>query len=128
MRAAICIALLAGTLLASSPARAEADGPDFYRVTGVAANDTLAIRAAPSPRARRLGSIPPSADGIRNLGCRGGLAFAEWSRATPAAREAAARRRWCRVVWKGVTGWAAGRFLAEGSGPLRGALSPATTR
>ena len=40
-------------------AEAEADGPDFYRVTGVAADDVLNIRAEPSPHATHVGSIPP---------------------------------------------------------------------
>jgi uncharacterized protein YraI len=109
---------IAVALLAVPPAaRAEADGPDYFRVTGVAADDVLNIRAAPSPRARILGAIPPDGNGIRNRGCRGGLSFAEWERASPAAREAADRRRWCRVTWRGMTGWVAGRFLAEGRAP-----------
>ncbi|MCT8972607.1 SH3 domain-containing protein [Microbaculum marinisediminis] len=95
----------------------EADGPDFFRVVNVAADDALNIRTAPDADADRIGAIPPDTDGVRNLGCQGGLGFAEWEKATPAEREAAARNRWCRVSWGGVEGWVAARFLAEGAAP-----------
>jgi uncharacterized protein YraI len=110
----ICLAAGAGT------AMAEASGPDFFRVVNVAADDMLNIRAAPDAGAEKLGAIPPGADGVRNLGCEGGLSFAEWQTATPAEREAAEQRRWCRVAYGGVEGWAAARFLAEGAAPQAG--------
>ncbi|SIO47781.1 Heat shock protein HslJ [Rhodovulum sp. ES.010] len=112
-----CAGVLIGLVVAAPPGRAEADGPDFFRVTGVAADDVLNIRAAPDARAGKVGEIPPGADGLRNRGCKGGLGFADWQAATEAEREAAARDRWCRVVFEGVEGWAAARFLAEGSAP-----------
>jgi len=100
----------------SAHLRAEADGPDFYQVTGVADDDVLNVRAAPSPHAKKLGAIPPGADCVRNLGCRGGLTFEEFTTLSPA--EQAARRRanprWCRIDYQGVTGWVAGRYLVEG--------------
>jgi hypothetical protein len=64
-----------------------------------------------------VGRIPPNGDGIRNLGCEGGLSFTEWQAASEADRAAAARSRWCRVSFDGIEGWSAGRFLAEGSAP-----------
>jgi heat shock protein HslJ len=97
--------------------RAEADGPDYFRVTGVAENDVLNIREAPEAGAAKLGGIPWNGDGIRNLGCQGGLSFAEWEAATEAERRAAAQTRWCRVSYGGIEGWAAGWFLAEGAYP-----------
>ncbi|WP_436637830.1 SH3 domain-containing protein [Microbaculum sp. FT89] len=103
----------------------EADGPDFFRVVNVAADDVLNIRAAPDADAERIGAIPPDADGVRNLGCQGGLSFAEWEKATPAEREAATHRRWCRVAWDGMEGFVAARFLAEGAAPTTTAM-PAT--
>lgn len=99
------------------PVRAEADGPDYFRVVGVAGNDTLNVRSAPSATAPKVGGIPHNADGVRILGCQGGLSFAEWQKVTPAEREAASKTRWCRIAFNGVTGWAAGRFLAEGAAP-----------
>ena len=77
-------------------------GPDFWRVTGVGANDRLNVRAAPSSGARSLARVANGAS-LRNLGCR----MAEGG-------------RWCRVETLGgasVTGWASGRFLMEGAGP-----------
>jgi hypothetical protein len=112
------LALLPIVLLGTAtPAAAEADGPDFFRVTGVAPDDVLNIRAEPSASARKIGEIPPNADGIRNLGCRGGLSFTEWEAASPEEREASSRKRWCRIAFHGVEGWVAGRFLAEGGAP-----------
>jgi len=110
---------------------AEADGPDYFRVTGVAENDVLNIRGAPEAGAAKLGEIPWNGDGIRNLGCQGGLSFAEWEAATEAERKAAAQTRWCRVSYDGVEGWAAGWFLAEGSypaGEAAGSGSPTSWR
>jgi len=114
IRALVLLCLFLASGLA---ARADADGPDFFQVTGVAENDVLNIREAPDASARKIGEIPWNGDGIRNLGCEGGLSFEEWQSATDAERAAAARTRWCRVSYRGVEGWAAGWFLAEGSYP-----------
>lgn len=94
---------------------AEADGPDFYAVTGVSANDVLNIRAEPNARARKIGSIPHDGNGLRNLGCEGGPSFAEWEQMDKAEREAAKRKRWCRIEYQGTEGWVAGWYLAEDS-------------
>jgi uncharacterized protein YraI len=101
-------------VLAAGPAaRAEADGPDFFAVTGVAADDVLNIRAAPSPKAAKIGAIPPNGRRVANLGCRGEPGFAAWQAMTEAEREQAARGRWCKISYQGVEGWVAGRFLRE---------------
>ena len=91
-------------------------GPDYYAVRGVAAGDVLHIRAEPNPQARPVGQIPPQGTCIRNLGCRGGLTFAEYSTLSPAEQEQRTRAhpRWGQVEYQGVTGWVAGRYLAEG--------------
>ncbi len=111
-------ALLAGLLLTvgSGAPRAEADGPDYYAVRGVAQGDVLNMRAEPAPHALKVGEIPPHGTCIRNLGCRGGLTLAEFSTLSPAEQERRAREhpRWCKVEYQGVTGWVAGRYLAEG--------------
>jgi len=112
--------LVAGTLLAFTLAGAglaDADGPDFYRVTGVSADDVLNIRAKPTASGDKVGSIPHDGNGIRNLGCEGGLSYAEWAEASEEERAASVRRRWCWISYDGVEGWVAGRFLAEGSAP-----------
>lgn len=113
LHAVTLLAALACVVAVAGPARAEADGPDFYAVTGVAADDVLNIRAAPSTGAARLGEIPPDGHGIKNLGCRGGPGFAVWERMSEAQRRQAAQRRWCRIRYGDVEGWVAGRFLKE---------------
>lgn len=102
--------------LGSGAASADADGPDFYVVRGVASDDVLNLRTAPNPRARKVGAIPPDGACIRNLGCRGGLTFQEFTELSPAARKQREQEnpRWCRVEYQSVTGWVAGRYLAEG--------------
>lgn len=117
--AAVTGPLLAGALLLAfvSAADAEADGPDYFKVTGVYADDVLNIREERDAKSRKIGEIPSDGDSIKNLGCQGGLSFSEWQAASPKEREAATRKRWCRVSFKGVEGWVAGRFLAEGSYP-----------
>ncbi|MCW5747555.1 MAG: MliC family protein [Alphaproteobacteria bacterium] len=104
-------------LLAVATARADADGPDYYRVSGIAVGGSLAIRSGPGVEHSRIGELPAGTDGLRNLGCQGGLTFAEWEKATPAEREAGRKRRWCRIESRGVTGWVAGWFLTEGEAP-----------
>ncbi|MEA3277531.1 MAG: SH3 domain-containing protein [Pseudomonadota bacterium] len=102
--------------LSSGMASATADGPDFYQVTGVAAGDVLNIRAKPDPHAAKVGEIPPDGTCIRNLGCRGGLTFQEFTEFSPAeqARRLKKNPRWCKVEYQGVTGWVAGRYVQEG--------------
>ena len=117
MREAIWLPVAALALtLGSGAAAADSDGPDFFEVRGVARNDTLSIRAKPNPRAAKVGTIPPDGTCIRNLGCRGGLTFQEFTELSPAERKQREREnpRWCKIEYRGVTGWVAGRYLAEG--------------
>lgn len=103
-----CSCFLAGTAVAT------ADGPEYFRVTGVAGDDVLNIRAAPSASSTLIGTIPSDKDGIANLGCIGGLTLSEWEKATETERRDAAKNRWCRVGYDRSIGWVAGWFLAEG--------------
>lgn len=100
-------------------AGATADGPDHFRVHGVSSSSALNLRDAPSMDARRVGRIPAGAACVRNLGCRGGLSFDEFTTLSPAERalREAQHPRWCRVEYRGMTGWAAARYLAEGACP-----------
>jgi len=113
---AACWLLLVGLSAHHPAAHAEADGPDFYRVSGVAADDVLNIRAEPTPHAAKVGTIPPNADCVRNLGCQGGLTFQEFSTLNLAeqAKRLQQNPRWCQIEYQGVTGWVAGRYLVEG--------------
>ncbi len=117
-------ALLVAAMLAPMALSADADGPDYFRVTGVSSDDVLNIRAGAGVSHDRIGRIPADGDGVRNLGCEGGLSYAEWADASEAERAAAAKRRWCRISYRGVQGWVAGRYLAEGSAPERVAVAP----
>jgi hypothetical protein len=111
------IALLAATAMSCATAHAEADGPDFLRVIGVGVGSVLNVRSGPGLGHPAVGSLAFDADGIRNLGCEGGPTFAEWQEATPDEREAARKRRWCRIEHGGTVGWAAGWHLGEGGAP-----------
>lgn len=104
-------------ILGSGSAAATADGPDFYRLTGVDADDVLNIRTEPNARAAKIGAIPSDGTCIRNLGCQGGLTYQESIELSPAERKKRLTQnpRWCRVQYEGTTGWVAGRFLKEGS-------------
>jgi hypothetical protein len=108
------------TLSAGMTASSAQDGgPDYYRVSGVSSGSALNLRSNPSIDATVIGRIPAGVDGLRNLGCEGGLSLPEFERANAAEREAATRTRWCQVDYQGVIGWAAGWYLAEG-GPIAG--------
>ncbi len=96
---------------------AEASGPDFYKVVDVAPDDVLNVREAPEVSATKVGELAHDADGVRNLGCVGGLTYAQWVEATPEERAASVHDRWCEVALGDVRGWAAARFLGEGSAP-----------
>jgi len=98
---------------------AEADGPDYYQVKGVAKNDTLSIRAEPQSHSAKVGEIPPDGNCLRNLGCKGGLSFKEFSELSPSqqAKRLKEKPRWCKVEYQSVTGWVAGRYLREGACP-----------
>ena len=113
------MALAAVLALAGSGALATADGPDHFVVRDVSAGDVLNIRAEPDAKARKLGDIPPGGHCIRNLGCQGGLSLEEFTTLSPAQRRQRERDnpRWCRVEYRGITGWVSARYLAEGPCP-----------
>ena len=75
-------------------------GPDFFAVR-VSGGGSLNMRATPSAGAAVVTQLS-NGQNVRNLGCR-----------------MAEGRRWCRIATladPGVVGWAAGDFLAEGTG------------
>lgn len=109
------------TLLAAAcvQARAEADGPDHYQVSAEAPAQGAALRASASNQSTLLGRLPAGSQCLRNLGCKGGLSFADHQSLSPAeqARQLKAPPRWCKVEHQGRTGWIEGRWLSEGSCP-----------
>jgi hypothetical protein len=119
VRPALGVAMLGAAALAcavlAGPARATADGPDHYRVRGVAKGSSLSLRAEPSTASARLARIPADAACLRNLGCQGGLTFQEFTTLSEAQKRARTIQnpRWCKVDFRGTVGWVAGRYLAE---------------
>lgn len=120
--------LSAGLLLATlatTPVLADADDPEYMRVRGVSAGSTLNVRAGPGLDHAKIGELPADADGIRNLGCVGGLDFEAWNAASEEEREAARKDRWCQIEYGELAGWVAGRYLAQGTAAAAPAEGPA---
>lgn len=113
------IALL--TVVFCAGAKADADGPDYWRVVGIADGDSLNIRAQPSASSTKVGEIPPNGSCIVNRGCQGGLSFHEYSTLSKPdqAKRLKEHPRWCRIDYQGLTGWVVGHYLAEGACPGR---------
>jgi hypothetical protein len=105
--------LLVLLLLAPLSARAEADGPDRWAVSGIRPDAVLNIHAAPKTKAPIIGHAPHDARGLPNLGCKGTASFSDWLKMHGAARRAAAGKRWCRIRYGGIEGWVPGKFLVE---------------
>ena len=100
------LALLMALVAVPGTARAQM-GPDYWKVTGVAADDHLNIRTGPGT-ANPVIALAPNGAVFRNLGCRG-----------------EGRGRWCHVETPdgSSSGWAAGRFLQESGAPTEGSVS-----
>jgi hypothetical protein len=111
----IAILALAGAALAPAISSAE-DMPAFWAVTGVTAGDVLHLRDMPSADSKSLAGIPPDARGLKHIGCRRNeLPFDTWVRLSKEARQAALTQ-WCRIEYRGVEGWVAGRYLKRDDG------------
>lgn len=101
--------------LVSADASATTDGPDFHAVRGLDKGDVLNICVEPSANAAKVGEIPHDGTCLRNLGCKGGLSFQEFSElsASQQRRRLRDNPRWCQVEYRGVRGWVSGRYLGE---------------
>ena len=86
-------------------------------MTGVAQKDVLNIRAQPDASANKIGKIPPNGICVRNLGCQGGMTFQEFTTLSEEQKAARLKKNphWCKVAYRGVAGWVAGRNLQEGA-------------
>jgi hypothetical protein len=113
-----CLPILMLLLLVSATqsARAEADGPDYWQVYGVAADDVLNIRQAPNWKSPKIGEIPPDGQCLKNIMCVGGLTLEEFTNLSEAEKEKILqeRPRWCYIEYRGIKGWVSGRYLREG--------------
>lgn len=116
-------------LLYSHTLLAEADGPDYWQVRDVEKNDVLNIRSNADFKAPKIGEIPHDARCIKNMGCKGGLTYDEFTTLSDSEKQQIIKQRprWCRVSYQGTAGWVAGRYLREGSCPAderkRGAIA-----
>jgi hypothetical protein len=106
-------ALVAAFTACTGSVFAAAEGPDEFRVVGIPAGHSLALRSGPGLLYPISGALPANAGEVKNLGCKGGLTFAEWQRASARERAASVERRWCHVRHGNVTGWARVKNLHE---------------
>jgi hypothetical protein len=81
---------------------AGADGPDHFEVN---VDSRLLVHARPSTSAPTVAKLPRGTV-VENLGCM-----------------QAEGRTWCHIADGDASGWAAGEFLREASGPVRAARS-----
>lgn len=72
---------------------AYADAPGTYRVSGIAPDTVLNVRARPSVAAEDIGDLPADAAPLEVL-------------------ELAADGNWGRILWRDASGWIALRYLA----------------
>lgn len=72
--------------------------PGYFRVTGVAADDTLNVRAAPDASSADIGDLPHDARGVEVAGTD-------------------ASGKWGRITWQEGDGWIAMRFLTDDPQP-----------
>ncbi len=91
------VLLLLSSLLLALPAAGQ-DLPALFRVTGVASDDVLNIRAEPSAGAEIIGSFAPGARGIEVMAT-------------------SSNGRWGLVNSGERSGWSSLRFLAREAGP-----------
>ena len=104
-------------IIATGLALADADGPDYFKVNGVASNDVLNMRSKANPASKKVGEIPPGANCVKNLGCKGGLTMSEFTDLSKEEQAVILRKRprWCHVEYRGIQGWVSARYLAEES-------------
>jgi hypothetical protein len=111
-------ALFAICVSVALPLPAE-EPPRFWAVTGVASGDVLHLRDVPSADSKSLMQIPANAHGLKHIGCRRNQPPMElWARMSAAQRRDALTQ-WCRVEYRGVQGWVAGRFLKRDASPAK---------
>lgn len=102
--------LVSATVGMFETAWATADGPDFFSVRDVAANDVLYVRQKPSADSAKVGQIPYNARGIRNMGCH---AFHKGQEVVNSDIPRPGTTLWCKVRYQKSDGWVNARFLKE---------------
>ncbi len=96
-------------------ALAEADGPDAWRVTGVASDDTLNVRVGPSIDYMVLDTLPYNARALQIGTCVPTVTREQYFALTEAQQLALNDLpAWCVVIEDGAQlGWVNRRFLTE---------------
>jgi uncharacterized protein YraI len=96
-------------------AHAEADGPDAWRVIGVASDDVLNVRAGPGTDYMILAALPHNARGIQLGACVPTVTREQFFALTEAQQaQLNSYSAWCIVNWGGQQyGWVNRRFLGE---------------
>ncbi len=102
----VCLAL-------STAVTKAADGPDYWRVTGIAEGEELNMRRGPSVQFGISIKLPHDTDQLLNLGCHPEFGQEEWELLDKKERQLAKDMRWCRVMHQGQTGWIFSRYLKE---------------
>ncbi len=93
----------------------EADGPDYWKIQGVERNDVLWIHPTADYQSEKIGKIPYNGICIKNLGCTSSISFNEYQKLSPRQqRKLKHRSNWCKVTYRGTTGWVNGKYLGEG--------------
>lgn len=107
---ALALAILC--VCGSRPVFACADGPDYLRVTNVAADDVLNVRSGPGLKFGITGVLPPDAVNLKNLDqvpifCDDPTRLTAFERAN----------FWTKIAWQNdnniVVGWVKSRFVSE---------------
>ena len=101
------------SLAIAHPALSCADGPDAFRVAGVASDDTLNVRSGPGVEFSVVGELPYNAVDVRNLdavpvnACDGTTGLTRYER----------DNFWTKILWErsgvAVSGWVKSGFLKE---------------
>jgi uncharacterized protein YraI len=110
-------ALLAAATVATSAAHATADGPDAWRVTGVAAHDVLNVRVGPGTGYFVIDQLPHDARGVQLEFCVPTVTRDQFFALSPSGQAALnTYTPWCLVEWQGTQrGWVNRRYLTEDS-------------
>lgn len=108
----VILAALAGL---GAPVFAEADGPDAWRVTGVAASDMLNVRVGPGADYFVIGALPHNARALQIGTCVPTVTRDQFFALTEAQQALLnSYPAWCVVIVDGgQLGWVNRRFLTE---------------
>lgn len=108
-------AVVALAVLLPGAGLADADGPDAFRVTGVAVGDTLNMRIGPGVDYAIAGTLPHDARHLPWEVCVPTVTDGQYFAMTDAEQAALkALPRWCLVHPEGVPrAWVNARFLSE---------------